>query len=82
MNFTELRKLIREGDLAGVESAISENPDLLHTNDPRGDMWEERTALHCACRYAHLDIVKYLAGLLPADCGNYVVGHALARKIR
>lgn len=60
MNYTELRQLIREGDLAGVKAAIEQNPDLLHTHDPRGELWEERTALHCASRYAHLDIVKYL----------------------
>ena len=60
MNLTELRELIREGNLDSVKSAIADNPDLLHTHDPRGNLWEERTALHCACRYAHLDIVKYL----------------------
>ena len=60
VNFTDLRKLIRDGDLDSVRSAITSHPDLLHTHDPHGDMWEERTALHCACRYAHLDIVKFL----------------------
>lgn len=60
MDFTELRNVIQVGDLDGVKSAIKANPDLLHTHDPRGELWEERTALHCACRYAHLDIVKYL----------------------
>ena len=42
MNFTELRELIREGNLEGVKSAISDNPDLLHTHDPRGELWEDR----------------------------------------
>lgn len=60
MNFSELRELIRDGSLEVVRSAVEANPELVHTHDPRGDMWEERTALHCACRYAHLDIVKYL----------------------
>ena len=60
MSFLELRELIREGNLEGVKAAIDVNPDLLHTHDTIGDMWEECTALHCACQYAHLDIVKYL----------------------
>ena len=62
MNFTELRYLIRNGNLDGVQAAIESNPDLLHTHDPRAEMWEERTAMHCACRYSHLEIVKYLVG--------------------
>ncbi|MEM7475045.1 MAG: ankyrin repeat domain-containing protein [Planctomycetota bacterium] len=60
MNLSELRELIRAGDLDGVKAAIANNPDLLHTHDPVDDMWEERTALHCACRYPNLDIVKFL----------------------
>ena len=60
MRFDELRALIRAGELDPVKAAVEENPELVHTHDPSGEMWEERTALHCACRYAHLDIVKYL----------------------
>ncbi len=60
MDFTAFRKLIRDGNLEGVRAATKEQPDLLHTHDPDGEMWEERTALHCACRYANLDIVKFL----------------------
>ena len=60
MNFGELKQLIRSGDLDKVRAAVDDSPDLLHTHDPDPDQWEEKTALHCAARYAHLDIVKFL----------------------
>jgi len=62
VNLRELKQHIRTGDLAKVRRAVDDNPDLLHTNDPDEDQWEEKTALHCAARYAHLDIVKFLVG--------------------
>lgn len=60
MKYSELRELIRAGDLDAVKSAVEANSELLHTRDPNGDLWEEQTALHCASRYAHLEIVKFL----------------------
>ncbi len=60
MKFSDLRKLIKNGDLAAVKAAAESNPELLHTHDPSDDAWEERTAMHCAARYAQLDIIKYL----------------------
>ena len=60
MNFREFRQLIRSGDLAKVRAAVNAFPGLLHTHAPEPDQWDEKTALHCAARYAHLDIVKFL----------------------
>ncbi len=60
MRYNDLRKLIKEGLIADVKTAIEGNPELLHTFDPRGELWDERTALHCACRYGQFAIVKYL----------------------
>lgn len=60
MNLSGLRQLIRNGNLDGVKEAVRANPDLLHTHDPSDEMWEERTALHCACRYAQFEMVKFL----------------------
>jgi ankyrin repeat protein len=60
MNFREFKELIRSGELQLIQAAVDANPDLLHTHDPAGDHWEERTALHCAARHGHLDIVKFL----------------------
>jgi ankyrin repeat protein len=60
MTFQEFRQLIRSGDLDAVRNAADANSDLLQTHDPADDQWEERTAMHCAARHAHLDIVKFL----------------------
>ena len=60
MNFLEFKTLIRTGDFDNVRVAIDANPDLLHTQDPDNEQWDEKTALHCAARYAHLDMVKFL----------------------
>lgn len=58
MKLQHLKTMIREGDLAQLKSALAKVPDLLHTHD--SEDWEERTLLHCAARYAKLDIVKFL----------------------
>lgn len=60
MSLQNLKQLIRAGDLEAVRRAVDENAELLHTHDPDPDQWDERTALHCAARYAHLEIVKLL----------------------
>jgi len=60
LNLGELKNLMRAGDLDKVRAAVDGNPDLLHTYDPDQDQWEERTALHCAARYAQLDIAEFL----------------------
>ena len=58
MKLQHLKTMVREGDLAQLKTALAKVPDLLHTHDPED--WEERTLLHCAARYAKLDIVKFL----------------------
>lgn len=60
MRFLEFIALIRAGNLDAVRAAVAENPDLVHTVDPCGENEQERTALHCAARHAHLDICKFL----------------------
>jgi len=70
MKHREFIKLVREGDLEGVRAAVSTNPDLPHVHDSSEGHSEERTALHAAARYGHLDIVKYLV-----ECGAEVYSH-------
>ncbi|MBX3436709.1 MAG: ankyrin repeat domain-containing protein [Planctomycetaceae bacterium] len=60
MNFRDFKQVVRSGDLAKVERILNANSDFLHTYDPDGDQWEERTALHCAARHGHLEIVRLL----------------------
>jgi ankyrin repeat protein len=60
MNLRELKQLIRSGSLEQVRAAVDADPDLMHTRDPDPGQWDEVTALHCAARYARLDIVKLL----------------------
>jgi len=65
-------ELVRKGDLEGVRAAIQANPELPHFHDPDNDHSEERTALHSAARYGHLDIVKLLV-----ECGAEVYSHPM-----
>ncbi|RMF42751.1 MAG: NAD(P)H-hydrate dehydratase [Planctomycetota bacterium] len=60
MRVANLRTLIREGDFEGVQRAIDEFPELVFAHDPNPENWEERTALHCAARWAQLDVCKLL----------------------
>jgi ankyrin repeat protein len=60
MTLHDLKQLIRAGDIDAVRTAIDASPDLIHTSDPDPDQWDEKTALHCASKFAHLDIVKLL----------------------
>ncbi len=60
MKFEDFRQLIRAGEVDRVEHALNAEPELLHVSDPTGEFWEERTALHCAARWANLDLVKLL----------------------
>ncbi len=60
LQFEQFKQLIRDGDLEQVTRVASSQPDLLHMQDLAPDHWEERTALHCAARYAQLEIVKWL----------------------
>jgi ankyrin repeat protein len=70
MTLHELKKPIQAGDLGAVRAAVDANPALLHTHDPDPDQWQEKTALHCASRHAHLDIVRFLV-----DRGAEVYSH-------
>ena len=36
MHFSEFLPLVRDGDLEAVRTAVKNNPDLVHTRDPRG----------------------------------------------
>jgi len=60
MTLSELKALIQAGDLDQVRAAIDADSELIHTSDPDPDRWDEKTALHCAAKFAHLDIVKLL----------------------
>jgi uncharacterized protein len=60
MTLHDLKQLIRAGDIDAVQSAIDASLDLIHTSDPDPEQWDEKTALHCAAKHAHLDIVKLL----------------------
>lgn len=42
-----------------MRDAVRTQPDLLHTHDLSDDQWDQRTAMHCAARYAHLDMIKF-----------------------
>jgi ankyrin repeat protein len=60
MTLRELKQFIRTGEFDAVRSAIDASPELIHTSDPDPDQWDEKTALHCAAKFTHLDIVKLL----------------------
>lgn len=51
---------ITPGDLAAVRQALDADPCLIDVRHPNKDAWDERSALHCAAKYGHLDIVKLL----------------------
>lgn len=68
LNFQQLKAAIRIGDLPEVKRIIGQEPALLHARDP--SEWEELTALHCAARYARLDIAKLLV-----ERGSEVYSH-------
>jgi ankyrin repeat protein len=60
VDLRQLKQLIRAGDLDSVRAAIDANPELMHFHDPDEGQWEEKTALHCAARYAQIEIAKFL----------------------
>ncbi len=60
MTLIELKLVIREGDQNHVSTVLDADPDLLYTSDPDPDHWDEKTALHCAARHGHFDIVRML----------------------
>lgn len=60
MRFKEFIALVRAGDLKAIQAAVQDNVDLLHTHDPKGECEQERTAMHCAARHGHLEIIKFL----------------------
>lgn len=60
MRFRELKELIRTGNAIQVAEVLDATPDLVNARDLAAEHWEERTALHCAARYAKLDIVRLL----------------------
>jgi ankyrin repeat protein len=60
MTLRELKQLIQAGDVDQVRAAIDAQPDLVHMSDPDPDQWDEKSALHCAAKFAQLDTVKLL----------------------
>ncbi len=58
MTFLDFKQLIRDGSLADVRLAIDAQPDLIHTIDVAPEAWDQRTALHCAARFAKLDVAR------------------------
>jgi ankyrin repeat protein len=72
MNLLEFKQLVRAGDLQQVKAALECNPDLAHAQDLDPNHWDERTVLHCAARYAHLEIVRYLV-----ECGVEVYSNPM-----
>ena len=58
MHLQTLKQLIREGNFDQLRLELGKNPGLLYAYDP--DDWEERTLLHCAARYAQLEIARFL----------------------
>lgn len=60
MQFNDFLKLVRSGDLDKVKSAVKTNPDLIYINDANRASDQERTAMHSAATYGHLDIIKFL----------------------
>lgn len=60
MDFHQFQDLVRTGDVEQVADALREQRDLLFTHDLSDERWQERTALHCAARYGHVELVKFL----------------------
>jgi len=58
MQFREFITLVKAGDHEAVKAAVKDNSDFLCTHDPENE--QERTAMHCAARHGHLDIIKFL----------------------
>ena len=74
MDFAAFKSLIRDGAFDQVRDAVRAQPDLLHTHDPSDDQWDQRTAMHCAARYAHLaaDPVKAAAERVSTSIAAFI----------
>lgn len=68
--FWEFQKIVRGGDVEQVAAALREQPELLFVQDLSDEHWQERTSLHCAARYGHLELVQFLV-----DSGAEVYSH-------
>ncbi|MGI9239782.1 MAG: ankyrin repeat domain-containing protein [Verrucomicrobiales bacterium] len=60
MHFGEFIDLVRAGNLEAVVEAAQAEPELPFTYDPEDKNEQERTAMHCAARHGHLEIIKFL----------------------
>jgi uncharacterized protein len=61
MDLQALFRSVEGGDLARTAQLLDHEPALIHVrnSDPE-KQWDEQTALHCAAKRGHLDIVRLL----------------------
>jgi ankyrin repeat protein len=60
MNLQSLYPAIEEGEIDEVTRLLDECPDLIHVKNKDSEKWDEFTALHCAAKHGHLEIVSLL----------------------
>ena len=60
MDLQSLYPAIEQGDISEVTQLLDKCPDLIHVKNKDREKWDEFTALHCAAKHGHLEIVKFL----------------------
>ena len=73
MDLQSLYPAIEQGDISEVARLLDECPDLIHVKNKDKEKWDEFTALHCAAKHGHLEIVRFLV-----ERGAEVYSHPLA----
>ncbi len=63
MELQSLYPAIEEGDISEVTRRLDECPDLIHVKNKDKEKWDELSALHCAAKHGHLEIVRFLVEL-------------------
>lgn len=60
MDLQSLYSAIEQGDIREATRLLDECPDLIHVRNKDKEKWDEFTALHCASKHGHLEIVRLL----------------------
>ena len=60
MDLQSLYPAIEQGNISEVTQLLDKFPDLIHVKNKDRDKWDEFTALHCAAKHGHLEIVRLL----------------------
>ena len=60
MYLQSLYSAIEQNDVSEATRFLDECPDLIHVRNRDKEKWDEFTALHCAAKHGHLEIVRLL----------------------